>query len=118
MVSNGMAGMERKLDDLGRIPLPEEYCRTLRIRTGDAVKLTAENGCIFLEKTDLDKPREGGYVIRRMGELFRIVLLKTTREMLHMEDGAGLFVRLEESRIAISKMPVRPVCRICGKGII
>ncbi len=44
-------GIVRRIDDLGRIVVPKEIRRTLRIREGDPLEIfTDSNGCVILKK--------------------------------------------------------------------
>lgn len=44
-------GIVRRIDELGRIVIPKEIRRTLRLREGDPVEIyTGENGEIILRK--------------------------------------------------------------------
>lgn len=51
-------GITRRIDDLGRVVIPKEIRRTLRIREGDPLltKLTeTEKNAVNLEKTDISE---------------------------------------------------------------
>ena len=41
------AGIVRRIDDLGRIVIPKEICRTLRIRMGDPSLITLTQDLVF-----------------------------------------------------------------------
>ena len=43
-------GIIRKFDDLGRIVIPKEIRRSMRIREGDAMEISLEDNCICLKK--------------------------------------------------------------------
>ncbi len=43
------SGIVRRVDDLGRIAIPKEVRRVLRIHEGDPLEIIAENGKIILE---------------------------------------------------------------------
>ena len=43
-------GIVRRIDDLGRIVIPKEIRRSMRIREGDAMEISLENNRICLEK--------------------------------------------------------------------
>ena len=44
-------GIVRRIDDLGRVVIPKEIRRTLRIREGDPLEIfTDQNGAIVLKK--------------------------------------------------------------------
>lgn len=41
-------GIVRHIDDLGRVVIPKEICRTMAIREGDALEIyTTDNGVLF-----------------------------------------------------------------------
>lgn len=46
-------GIVRYIDDLGRIVIPKEIRRTLRIREGDPLEISVENDRIIFEKYDI-----------------------------------------------------------------
>ena len=47
-------GIVRRIDDLGRVVVPKEIRRTLRIREGDPLEIfTEQNGAIVLKKYSL-----------------------------------------------------------------
>mgnify|MGYP000110952074 CR=1 FL=1 len=49
-------GIVRRIDDLGRVVIPKEIRRTLRIREGDPLEIfTAREGEIILEKIFTDQ---------------------------------------------------------------
>ena len=51
-------GIVRRVDDLGRIVIPKEIRRTLRIREGDPLQTTLTNGEVFCcGMLDLSKRR-------------------------------------------------------------
>ena len=41
-------GIVRRIDDLGRVVIPKEIRRTLRIREGDPSQITLKNWSLFL----------------------------------------------------------------------
>jgi AbrB family transcriptional regulator (stage V sporulation protein T) len=43
-------GIVRRIDDLGRIMVPKEIRRTLRIKDGDPLEIFVEDGCIVYKK--------------------------------------------------------------------
>lgn len=49
-------GIVRRIDDLGRIVIPKEIRRTMRIREGEAMEIFLEDNCVCLKKyTTLDE---------------------------------------------------------------
>ena len=43
-------GIIRRFDDLGRIVIPKEIRRSMRIREGDAMEIFLDNDCVCLKK--------------------------------------------------------------------
>ena len=52
-------GIVRRIDDLGRIVIPKEIRRAMRIKEGDPLEIfTTENGVIILKSTKPNKMQE------------------------------------------------------------
>lgn len=43
-------GIVRRIDDLGRVVIPKEIRRQMRIREGDPLEIYTENGCVCFKK--------------------------------------------------------------------
>ena len=43
-------GIVRRVDDLGRVVIPKEIRRTMRIREGDPLEIYTDNGCVVFKK--------------------------------------------------------------------
>lgn len=43
-------GIVRRIDDLGRIVIPKEIRRNIRLREGDAMEIFLEDNCVCLKK--------------------------------------------------------------------
>ena len=43
-------GIVRRIDDLGRVVIPKEIRRNMRIREGDPLEIYIENGCVCFRK--------------------------------------------------------------------
>ena len=43
-------GIVRRIDDLGRIVIPKEMRKTLRLRVGDPLEISTDGGLLFLKK--------------------------------------------------------------------
>lgn len=48
-------GILRRIDDLGRIVIPKEIRRSMRIREGDALEIFVDNGFLCLRKYEAEK---------------------------------------------------------------
>ena len=54
-------GIVRRIDDLGRIVIPKEIRRSMRIREGDAMEIFLEDNCVCLKKYS---PPEEDFAVR------------------------------------------------------
>ena len=87
-------GIVRRIDDLGRVVIPKEIRKTLRIREGDPLEIfTAKDGEVILKKYS------------PIGELteFSQEYAETLGEVL----GCGIVVTDLDSIIAVCKLPNR-----------
>ena len=67
-------GIVRRIDDLGRVVVPKEIRRTLRIREGDPLEIfTAKDGEVILKKYS---------PIGELNEFSTTVKLKTALELI------------------------------------
>ena len=85
-------GIVRRIDDLGRVVIPKEIRKTLRIREGDPLEIfTAKDGEVILKKYS------------PIGELneFSQEYAETLGETL----GCGVIITDLDSIIAVSKLP-------------
>ena len=48
-------GIVRRIDDLGRVVIPKEIRRSLKIREGAAIELFRDEGMICLKKVETEK---------------------------------------------------------------
>lgn len=54
-------GIVRRIDDLGRVVMPKELRRTLRIREGDPLEIYVSDGSVMLKKYAPSTPEIGDY---------------------------------------------------------
>ena len=52
-------GIIRRIDDLGRIALPKEIRRTMKIKEGDPLMIYFDKGSIILKKYNTDTTEQG-----------------------------------------------------------
>ncbi len=52
-------GIVRRIDELGRVVIPKEIRRTLRIREGDPLELFTDRDELMLKKYSLSLPSSG-----------------------------------------------------------
>lgn len=94
-------GIVRRIDDLGRVVIPKEIRRTMRIRDGDPLEIYTE--------------ADGGVVFRKyspIGEL--AVLADRYAAVLHEECGRGAVICDRDRVIAAAGLPKKG---IVGKGV-
>ena len=48
-------GMNRRVDDLGRVVIPKEIRRSLLIREGDSLEIFTDEDCVIYKKVDTPK---------------------------------------------------------------
>ena len=48
-------GILRRIDDLGRVVIPKEIRRSMRIKEGDALEIFTDNGFLCLRKYEAEK---------------------------------------------------------------
>ncbi|SHH51878.1 stage V sporulation protein T [Tepidibacter thalassicus] len=85
-------GIVRRIDDLGRVVIPKEIRRTLRIREGDPLEIfTAKDGEVILKKYS------------PIGELNDFA--QEYSETLSEHTGIGVIITDLDSVIAVSKLP-------------
>ena len=92
LINKWATGIVRRIDDLGRVVIPKEIRKTLRIREGDPLEIfTAKDGEVILKKYS------------PIGELneFSQEYAETLGEIL----GQGVVVTDLDSIIAVSKLP-------------
>ena len=69
-------GIVRRIDDLGRVAIPKEVRRSMRIREGDQLELFTEKGSLILKKySAVDEnaiTESAGYALKSHGFLFAI----------------------------------------------
>jgi AbrB family looped-hinge helix DNA binding protein len=51
-------GIVRRVDDLGRVIIPKELRRTLKIREGDPLEIFIDNGCVVFKKYNAVESRD------------------------------------------------------------
>ena len=69
-------GIVRRIDDLGRVVIPKEIRRTLRIREGDPLEIYVDReGEVILKKYSPDYMKEGkDYIERAWGHFYTYVI--------------------------------------------
>ncbi len=98
-------GIVRKIDDLGRIVIPKELRRTLKIQENDPLKIFIEDKYIAIKKNTLNETESIG-IVRRMDELGRIVIPKELRKTLKIRENNPLEIFVEDNTILFRKYDI------------
>lgn len=107
-------GIVRKVDQLGRIVIPKELRRTLKIEEiTDSLEIYLETGTIVLRKIKSGENDSG--VSRKVDQLGRIVLpVELRRNLDIVEEKDALEVFIDEDRIVLKKYA--PACIFCSNA--
>lgn len=107
-------GIVRKVDQLGRIVLPKELRKTLKIaEMVDSLEIYVENGTIALKKYFPESGISG--IIRRVDQLGRIVLpIELRRHLDITEEKDSLEIFIDNDIIILKKY--EPACIFCGNA--
>ena len=111
-------GIVRHVDNLDRIVIPKELCRTLGIEPKSALEIFIEDSRIVLKKHDLaehtSKKRGNLGIIRHVDGLDRIVIPKEICKMLGIEPKDALEIFVEDTKLILGKY--EPACIFCGEA--
>lgn len=105
-------GIVRKVDQLGRIVIPKELRKALKIvEIEDSLEIYMEDGTIVLKKIPDEIEAEG--VARKVDQLGRIVLPIELRRMLDIvEERDSLEIYIDSEKIFLKKY--MPACIFCS----
>ncbi len=105
-------GMVRNVDQLGRIVIPKELRRTLRIcEAKDLLEIYIEDKMIVLKMFDENAENSG--IVRGVDRLGRIVLpIELRRKLDIVEERDALEIYIDEDAIMLRKY--QPDCVFCG----
>ncbi len=111
-------GIVRHVDNLDRIVIPKELCRTLGIEAKSPLEIFIEDSRIVLKKHDLventSKRRGNLGIIRHVDALDRIVIPKEICKMLSIEPKDALEIFVEDTKLILGKY--EPACIFCGEA--
>lgn len=104
-------GIVRKVDQLGRIVIPKELRKTLRIvEIEDSLEIYLEDGTIALKKLTPGTKASG--IARKVDQLGRIVLpVELRRNLDIIEEKDALEIFIENNLIFLKKY--EPACVFC-----
>ncbi len=111
-------GIVRHVDNLDRIVIPKELCRTLEIEPKDPIEIFIENSRIVLKKHEIvsgaAKKHGSLGIIRHVDGLDRIVIPKEICKMLSIEPKDALEIFVEDTKLILGKY--EPACVFCGEA--
>ncbi len=111
-------GIVRHVDNLGRIVIPKELCRTLGIEPKTHLEIFIENSRVVLKKHDLAdhsaKKRGNLGIIRQVDGVDRIVIPKEICKMLCIKQKDALEIFVEDTKLILGKY--EPACVFCGEA--
>ncbi len=111
-------GIVRHVDNLDRIVIPKELCRTLGIEPKDPIEIFIENSRIVLKKYETGdqnaKKRGNLGIIRHVDGLDRIVIPKEICKILAIEPKDALEIFVEDTKLILGKY--EPACIFCGEA--
>lgn len=84
-------GIVRRIDDLGRVVIPKEIRRSLKIREGDPLEIFIENNCVCFQKYSIlgslaEEPLQIAIKMASKSGLRPIAIYDTTVKLRGMEN--------------------------------
>ena len=107
-------GIVRHVDNLDRIVIPKELCKTMDIEPKGALEIFVNDAQIILQKheeTEAKTGTESTGIVRRVDSLDRIVIPKEICKKLGIEPRDALEIFVDETKIILSKY--EPSCIFC-----
>ena len=92
--------LKRKIDDMGRINIPTDFCRQLEIRSLDLLSLTVIENGFFLAK--IKENKKAGLVLQTESNS-RIKIPKKIFDALTLNYGDSLFIESNDCKIFYRK---------------
>ena len=103
-------GIVRHVDNLDRIVIPKELCKTLGIEPKGALEIFVNDSQIILQKHEDNSAKTTG-IVRRVDSLDRIVIPKEICKKLGIEPKDALEIFVDETKIVLGKY--EPACIFC-----
>lgn len=103
-------GIVRHVDNLDRIVIPKELCKTLGIEPKGALEIFVNDTQIILQKHEAAAGKTTG-IVRRVDTLDRIVIPKEICKKLGIEPKDALEIFVDETKIVLGKY--EPACIFC-----
>lgn len=107
-------GIVRHVDNLDRIVIPKELCKTLGIEPKAALEIYIEDSRIVLKKhtaAEGGKTKGSTGIVRHVDDLDRIVIPKETCKILGIEPKDALEIFVDDTNLVLGKY--EPSCIFC-----
>lgn len=106
-------GIVRNVDNLDRIVIPKELCKTLGIEPKGALEIFVDENHIILQRHEPEKKSDSKTtgIVRRVDNLDRIVIPKEICKKLGIEPKNALEIFVDETKIILGKY--EPSCIFC-----
>lgn len=102
------SGYVRKVDEFGRVVLPQEFRSKLGINKKEKLEMYKKQDTIFIGKAEI----ENSTVSRKIDDLARIVMPKEWRDELEINFKDSVEIALDKKMITVKKY--NPYCIFCG----
>ena len=109
-------GIVRHVDNLDRIVIPKELCKTMGIEPKGALEIFVNESQVILqrhEENPLKTDSKSTGIVRRVDSLDRIVIPKEICKKLGIEPKDALEIFVDETKIILSKY--EPSCIFCNE---
>lgn len=110
-------GIVRHVDNLDRIVIPKELCRTLGIEAKSPLEIFVEGSRVILKRHEAAEISAGSKgnvgIIRRVDGLDRIVIPKEICKILRISPKDSMEIFVENDKIILGKY--EPDCIFCGE---
>lgn len=98
-------GIVRRVDDLGRVVIPKELRKVLKIQEHDPIEIFIENTNVVLKKHNIDSAESIG-IVRKIDDLGRIVIPKELRKTLKIQENNPLEIFVEDDKVLLRKYSI------------
>ena len=112
MVKN--TGIERRIDELGRVVIPAELRNTLKWEDKDSLEMYLEKDCVCIRKPNFEGRIDSVEIIRNLDELGRIVIPKELRDKLDITFKNTVEVFVRKDVVMIKK--IESSCVFCNSS--
>ncbi len=110
-------GIVRQVDNLDRIVIPKELCKTLGIEPKSPIEIYVQDGRIVLKKYEVVegpfKAKGSLGIVRQVDALDRIVIPKEICKILDIEPKNSMEIFIDENHLILGKY--NPSCIFCGE---